>query len=122
MEKQYAQAIDMLRSRPGMDDKKVVADLVKHLEASGRTKLLPGILRELKVLEARKAKLAPSVEVASEKEAPAAILAAKKEGIDVAKARVNHALISGWRARTGGKLVDRSAKEGLIELYRRVTS
>ncbi len=121
MEKAYAQAIEQLRSRPNADDKKIVADLVKHLKASGRTKLLPKILRELTVLEARRAKLAPSVEVASEPEARTALAEAKKEGIPAAKATVNHALIKGWRARTGGTLVDRSAKQGLIELYRRVT-
>ena len=120
MEKIYAQAIENLLAKGG-DEKKVVAQLTAHLKATGRVKILPGILAELRVLEARKAKLAPSVEVASEKEAAAAVAAAKKEGIEVAKAHVNHALISGWRARTGSTLVDRSAKQGLIELYRRVT-
>lgn len=122
MEKQYAQAIEMLRSRPGTDDKKLVNELVAHLKAAGRVKLLPGILRELNVLEYRRGKLAPSVEAASEKEAHAAVAEAKKQGIDVAKARVNHALISGWRGRSGSTLVDKSAKQGLIDLYRRVTS
>jgi F0F1-type ATP synthase delta subunit len=122
MEKLYAQAIDDLANREGTDAKKLVAELVAQLKASGRIKLLPGILRELKVLEARRAKTAPSLEVASEKEVAGALAEAKKEGIEVTKAHVNHALIKGWRARTGGTLIDRSAKRGLIDLYRKVTS
>lgn len=122
MKKLYAKAIDELAHKEGADSKKLVTELVAQLSASGRTKLLPGILRELKVLEARRAKLAPSVEVASEKEAHAALAEAKAEGIVVEKAHVNHALISGWRARTGGTLIDRSAKRGLVDLYRKVTS
>ncbi|MGE5540776.1 MAG: hypothetical protein ACM3TU_00610, partial [Bacillota bacterium] len=94
---------------------------VKHLQATGRTKLLPKILRELKVLEARREKLAPSVEVASEHEAKRALAEAKEFGIETTKAHVNHALIKGWRGRSGSSLVDRSAKNGLIEIYRRVT-
>jgi F0F1-type ATP synthase delta subunit len=122
MEKLYAKAIDDLVHHKGGDVKKLVAALVTQLKSSGRTKLLPGIVRELKVLEARRAKTAPTLEVASEKEAPAALAAAKAEGIDVAKAHVNHALIKGWRARSGGQLIDRSAKRSLVDLYRKVTS
>lgn len=121
MEKLYAQAIENLMEKGG-DDKKIVAELTNHLTKTGRAKLLPGILRELKVLEARKATLAPQVEVASEKEADAALKAAKEAGIDAPKAHVNHALITGWRARSGGTLVDRSAKQGLIDLYRKITN
>jgi F0F1-type ATP synthase delta subunit len=121
MEKLYAKAIENLLAQ-GSDEKKLVAELTKHLTETGRVKLLPGILRHLRVLEARKAKLAPSVEAASEKEAAAAVKAAKAEGIEVAHATVNPALIRGWRARTGGTLIDRSAKQGLIELYRKVTT
>ena len=122
MDTLYAKAIDNLAHRDGADAKKLAADLTKHLAATGRTKLLPGILRELKVLEARRAKLQPTVEVASEKDAHAALAAAKAEGIVAANAEVNPSLIRGWRARAGGTLVDRSAKKGLIELYRNVTN
>ncbi len=122
MEKLYAQALDELALREGSDTKKLVAELMKHLEVTGRTKLLPGILRNLKTIEARRAKLAPRVEVADEKDAHAAIAAAKLEGIEVEKAHVNPALIKGWRARSGGTLIDRSAKRGLIDIYRKVTN
>jgi F0F1-type ATP synthase delta subunit len=121
MDKLYAKAIENLLQKGG-DEKKIVTELTKHLTSTGRVKLLPGILRELKILEARKATLAPSVEVASEKEAAEAIAEAKKAGIEVSKATVNHALITGWRARKGGTLIDRSSKQGLIELYRKVTN
>lgn len=122
MEKLYAKAIDSLAHRAGADEKKLVAELTTQLTQTGRMKLLPRILRELKILEARRIRLAPSVEVASEKESSAALAAAKKEGIEVSKAHVNHALIKGWRARSGGVLIDRSAKKSLIDLYRNVTS
>lgn len=121
MEKHYAQALESLLAKGG-DTKKIVAQLMIHLKTSGRMKLLPGILRELKVLEARKAKLAPQVEVASEKESHAALSAAKKLGVEVAKAQVNHDLLKGWRARSGATLIDRSAKQGLIDLYRTITN
>ncbi|MEK7602236.1 MAG: F0F1 ATP synthase subunit delta [Patescibacteria group bacterium] len=122
MEKLYAKALTQLAHSEGADTKKLVEQLVKELTASGRTKLLPEILRELRVLEAKEAKRAPSVEVAHEKESTEALAEAKKLGIEVSKAHVNHALISGWRARSGGTLIDRSAKRGLIDLYRKVTN
>jgi F0F1-type ATP synthase delta subunit len=122
MEKLYAKALYDLAHKDGADQKKLVTQLTKHLEATGRTKLLSGILRELRVLAARNAKLAPSVEVASEKEAAKALAEAKKAGIDAAKAHVNHSLITGWRARSGGTLIDRSAKRSLVDLYRNVTN
>jgi F0F1-type ATP synthase delta subunit len=122
MEKLYAKAIDELAHQEGANAKKLAAQLQEHLRETGRTKLLPRILRELKVLEARREKLAPSVEVASEKEAASALAAAKAAGVVATEARVNHSLIRGWRATSGGMLVDRSAKRGLIELYRNVTN
>jgi F0F1-type ATP synthase delta subunit len=122
MQKLYAKAIDDLAHRDGANAKELVKSLTTHLKASGREKLLPGILRELKVLEARRTKLAPTVEVASEKESEAALKEAKVQGITAAKAHVNHSLIRGWRARSGGTLIDASAKQGLIDLYRNVTN
>ena len=121
MEKLYAKAIENLLAK-GTDAKKLVTNLSAHLKASGRMKLLPGILRELKILEAYKAKLAPTVEVAHEKEGHRALAEAKSLGIAAVKAHVNHDLIRGWRGRSGAMLVDRSAKQALIELYRKVTN
>lgn len=121
MEKLYATALDDLARKDGAKPKELVEQLVAHLTKTGRSKLLPGILRELKVLEARRAKLVPSVEVASQDEAAEALMEAKKEGIEATRAHVNHSLVRGWRARSGGMLIDRSAKRGLIDLYRAVT-
>ena len=120
MEKQYAKALHALGTTT--DAKKLVSELMAHLKTSGRTKLLPGILRELKTLEARSLKTAPTLEVASKDEVASALAEAKKEGIEVTSAHVNHALIQGWRARSGSTLIDKSAKRGLIDLYRKVTS
>lgn len=111
----YAQVLSKSDSRD-------IADrLVKHVKAAGRVKLLPAILRELKTIQARAKALAPVIEVAREKDAHAAEAAAKAEGID-AKANVNDSLIRGWRARSGSKLIDRSGKRALIDLYRKVTA
>ena len=96
--------------------------LVAHLKSAGRMKLLPQIARELTRLSARRRALKPKVEVAHEKEAAEALKAARAEGIDAPKAIVNPSLIRGWRARGGGKLIDRSAKRALIDIYQKITA
>lgn len=121
MEKEYAQALSESIKR-GSDDAKLVDGLMKHLKEEGRMKLLPGILRELKRLQARDAKLAPSVEVASEAEGGAALAAASSAGITAPRVSVNPSLIRGWRARSGSTLVDRSAKKALVDLYQKITN
>ncbi|MEK7080168.1 MAG: hypothetical protein AAB901_02665 [Patescibacteria group bacterium] len=119
MEATYA---DALRSalKKGIDEQKLVDGLVAHLKAEGRMKLLPGILRSLKQKSAGDARLAPSLEVAKESDKAEAVSAAKALGIDAPKVTVNTDLISGWRARSGSTLVDRSGKKALIELYRNI--
>lgn len=121
MEKEYAQALAHSIGR-GSDEAKLVEGLMRHLKEEGRTKLLPGILRELKRLHARNRKLAPSVEVASEAEAEGALAHARLEGVEAATAHVNPSLIRGWRARSGGRLIDRSAKKALVDLYQKITN
>jgi F0F1-type ATP synthase delta subunit len=117
----YAQALYEAAHKEGADAKLVVKNLVKHLQAEGRIKLLPGILGEVKRLEAAQAKLAPTVEVSHSGESTKALKAAKEFGIHAEHATVNPALIKGWRATGNGKLVDHSAKRELIDLYRRIT-
>ena len=97
------------------------AAFVAHLKRTGRMKLLPKVLRELRVQEAREKLRQPLVEVASEGEAAFALKAASASGIVAKEARVNPSLVSGWRARAEGKLIDRSAKHALIDIYRRIT-
>jgi len=121
MEKEYAIALSRQHAA-GTDEKALVDGLVAHLKAAGRMKLLPGILRELRALMAQRAKLAPSVEAASEGEKAPALAAARAAGIDASEATVNPSLIRGWRARAGGTLVDRSAKQALVDLYQRITN
>jgi F0F1-type ATP synthase delta subunit len=121
MQKEYAFALSRQVAH-GADEETLVRNLVAHLGASGRMKLLPGILRELRALEARQEKLAPSVEAASEGEKSAALAAASAAGISAASASVNPSLIRGWRARSGSALVDRSAKQALVDLYQRITN
>ena len=73
---------------------------IAHLKRTGRMKLLPAVLRELKVEAARVEKLASRRETA----------------------QGHHALIKGWREIKDGQLEDHTAKGALIEIYRRITS
>lgn len=120
MEKQYAHALSRQLAQ-GADENTLVSGLVAHLQREGRSKLLPGIVRELKALQARTAKLAPSVEVASDAEVKAALASAQAAGVNATTATINPSLIKGWRARTGSTLIDRSAKQALVDLYQRIT-
>ncbi len=121
MEKEYALAL--ARSiQDGTDEETLVAGLMKHLKSEGRTKLLPGILRELKSLDARNAKSGSVIEIASEAEAADAIASAKAAGIDVTDTVINPSLIKGWRIRSKGTLTDRSAKQALVDLYQKITN
>jgi F0F1-type ATP synthase delta subunit len=121
MEKAYAQAlVNVLKE--GVTEDAATASLMKHLKEVGRMKLLPAILRELRTLDARAATLGATVEVATEAEAPDALLAASEAGITARTASVNPRLIRGWRAREGSRLIDRSGKRALIDIYRRITS
>jgi F0F1-type ATP synthase delta subunit len=122
MTQQYAQAIWSVAQSEKADAKKLVKNLSEHLKKEGRLKLLPGILWDLKRLEAAQAKLMPVVEVAHERESAKALKEAKALGIHAEKAVVNHALIKGWRATGNGKLIDATAKRELIDLYRNITS
>jgi F0F1-type ATP synthase delta subunit len=121
MEKEYAQAIYSLAQEPDASAKDLVGKLMEHLQATGRVKLLPRILRELRRIEARAASLSETFEVASAGEKAAAEKEAHALGI-TAHARVNHDLISGWRARTGSRLIDRSGRRALLDLYRRIVA
>ena len=121
MEKEYAQALAQSIAR-GTDEAKLVDGLMAHLKEEGRMKLLPGILRELKRLDARTRTLAPTIEVSSEEEAAEALKEANDAGINATQIVVNPSLIRGWRAREGSVLVDRSAKQALVDLYQKITN
>lgn len=97
-----------------------VKKLVMHLKSSGRMSMLPKVMRELRKVAARRRAVAPSVEVAHEDEAEAALRAAAALGISAERAEVNPALIRGWRAQGGGKLIDHSAKHALAHIYQKV--
>ncbi len=122
MEKEYAQAVSTMSRLEGRDEGKLVDGLVSHLKKSGRMKLLPGILRELKRENARSEKLAPVLEVASSKEEKSAKEALKTQGVEVVNTVVNPSLIRGWRARANGLLWDHSAKRALTDIYKKITN
>ncbi len=119
MEKEYAQALYELATKPDASADELVKKLVAHLKETGREKLLPGIARELNRLGARKAAFGETLEVASAAEAPRAEQEARELGITAA-ARVNGNLVSGWRARAGSRIIDRSGKRALLDLYRTI--
>jgi F0F1-type ATP synthase delta subunit len=118
MEKVYAKALQNLITR-GMREDEAYEKLRTHLTATGRMKLLPGLLRELKVIRERSQARSAVLEVASANDSAEAEEAAKREGI-TATAVVNPALVTGWRLTTGDTLIDRSGKRALVDLYRSI--
>jgi len=121
MEKEYAQALFALAQKPNASADDLVQKLCKNLHETGREKLLPRILRELKRIDARAESFGESLEVASDAERTSAQKEARELGIST-DAHVNAELVSGWRARSGSRVIDRSGKRALIELYRRITT
>jgi F0F1-type ATP synthase delta subunit len=121
MEKEYAQALFELAQKPGASADALVKQLVKHLKETGREKLLPRILREFKRIDARSESFGELLEVASEQEVAAAQKEAKELGI-TATAQVNPDLVTGWRARKASRLIDRSGKRALVDLYRQIAT
>ncbi len=99
-----------------------VTKLILHLKSSGRLKMLPQIARALRKVAGKRKALEPVLEVAHQSEATAALEEARALGIEAKRAQVNHALIRGWRGRSHGLLVDKSAKQALITLYKNVTA
>lgn len=73
---------------------------IGHLKKTGRLKLLPQVLRELKHEEAHAKKLAPRTETA----------------------KGHPALISGSRTIEDGILIDTTGKRALLEIYKKITS
>lgn len=122
MEKEYAQAVAEMSRREGADEASIVSGLMRELKANNRSKLLPGILRELRTMQARANRLAPVLEVASAKEETRGREAMKKEGIEIERVIVNPSLIQGWRARANGLLWDQSAKRALTDIYKKITN
>ena len=118
----YAKLLEIVAETGDKQEADVaVSKLIAHLKSAGRLKMLPQIARELRKVAARRKALEPVVEAASEREGTDALTLAAKSGINAKKVRVNRSLIAGWRAREAGKLVDRSAKSALIEIYKNVT-
>lgn len=96
--------------------------ILEHLKRTGRVKLLPMVLRELRTREARAKALGARVEVAHAGESAHALKAARALGIEAEHATVNPSLIKGFRARSGSLFVDQSAKRALIDIYQKVTA
>jgi hypothetical protein len=99
-----------------------VRKLVAHLTHTGRSKLLPTIVRELRIIQERRKANAPKVEVAHTKEAAKALEKAGAAGIKASEAVVMPSLLAGWRAQGHGLLIDCSGKQALIAIYKDVTA
>ncbi len=119
MEKVYAQVLVRLIDE-GKKESELFKQLVVHLKEKGRLKLLPKIKRELERTNAHRSKEFTKLEVASEKETAHALKELKALGIEVHGSKVNQDLIAGWRTVQRATLVDRSAKQQLVDLYRSV--
>lgn len=120
MVRAYAKAIDLLIRQRGMKDDEVFRRLTEHLRATGRMKLLPQLLSELRRLEKRNAAHLPVLEAATEKERGEAEAAAKEVGVST-RAVINPDLVTGWRLVGANILIDRSGKRALLDLYRAIT-
>jgi len=73
---------------------------IAHLKRTGRMKLLPQVLRELKEVKTRERLTASRTETAE----------------------THPALISGSRTLKDGMLTDTTGKRALLEIYQRITS
>jgi F0F1-type ATP synthase delta subunit len=122
MEKEYAQAIATMSRKTGQDQAVLADGLIAHLRKTGRSKMLPGILRELVRAKERDTKLASVLEVATEADTAVAQAFLAKEGVEVQTVHVNPSLIRGWRARANGLLWDYSAKRALTDIYKKITN
>lgn len=122
MEKEYAQAIATMSRKTGQDQAVLADGLIAHLRKTGRSKMLPGILRELVRAKERDTKLASVLEIATEADAAVAQAFLAKEGVEVQTVHVNPSLIRGWRARANGLLWDHSAKRALTDIYKKITN
>jgi hypothetical protein len=71
---------------------------VAHLRKTGRLKLLPQVLRELREESARVKRLGAKKEMAAE----------------------NPSLISGWRSIENGVLTDTTGKRALLDIYKNI--
>ena len=119
MENNYALAL-WKSVENGMEAKKAVHSLLESLKTSGRTTLMPRILRAFERLAEREAKQSRErIFVAREKDGAHAKHAA---GSQHAQVHVDETLIGGWRLEAGETLVDASWKKYLLEMYNRAVA
>lgn len=118
----YIRTLELLSELEGPEVAVAVSKLVAHLKSRGRLALLPQMARTLRRIMVEREKLAPCVEVAREKDAPTALEDAARAGVHAKQAVVNPALVTGWRARSGSTLIDRSGKRALVAIYQKVTA
>ena len=79
---------------------KDVSALIEHVKRTGRLKLLPAVLRELRMNAARQTRLSTRVETVAD----------------------NPSLLCGSRTIENGTLTDRTGKSALIEIYKKITA
>lgn len=117
MEDKYVRLLENVEEK---DAAEAVNVLVAHLKGVGRMKLLPRILTKLKQRMGEKKSSRPYVEVASEKELPLIQSELQTLGLHSSDVIVNPDLVSGWRIRNNGTLIDRSGKSALVNIYKNV--
>ncbi len=119
MPETYAHALVSLVQCGDVTVEEAVSNLSGSLRKTGKLKLLPAILAALKKYEYQVQRSSDVLEVAND----ATITIAKQEaaaaGINADHILINDSLIQGWRARSNGKLIDKSGKKFLIDVFSR---
>lgn len=118
--KEYAKKFAALAALDIHAAERSLEGFIARLKQEGELKSLPALLKQLKQAAAQQKALAPLVEVAREEDEQRALAHAAEAGIKAETVFVNPALISGWRARADGVLVDRSGKRALTDVYRAI--
>ena len=119
MPETYAQALVSLVQCGDVTVEEGVKNLSDSLRKTGKLKLLPAILTALRKYEYRTERSGSVIEVALQADAGVAKTEAGLAGITTERVIVNPSLIRGWRARGAGKLIDKSGKRFLVEVFNR---
>ncbi len=119
MHKQYALAIhELIKESDESKREGLINSFLEYLKRSGREKLLPGILRELKRIYQREK--APKILIAKESFKDKAEQKAQELGIENYSFEEDETLIGGYVIKSRGFLYDASYKRWLLDLYKSI--
>lgn len=105
--------------------KQFAEQLVAYMKARGHSSLLPAVMRRVEREAAQNSSGVVTLARADDAEKFASNIAASLENLQTTAAgyrvRVDPALVGGYSVRANGKLVDRSYRTALVNLYQRIT-